>query len=102
MLGRFIGLLAGCAMAAVTVLFYDPSIIGPEAPAIVLGEYEVFRPAMIVASALLALCGFLALVQPPRRRKAKETMEMSESRAFDNKADSFSLGGGSPSASPLW
>lgn len=101
MLGRFIGLLAGCAMAALTVLIYDPAIIGPEAPDVMLGDYEVFRPAMIVAAALLSLSGFLALVQPPRkRRKAKEALETPEQHS--DTSDGFSLGGGSPSASPLW
>lgn len=101
MLGRFIGLLAGCAMAAVTVLLYDPTMIGPEAPVLAFGDYEVFRPAMVLAAALLALCGFLAVVQPRRKpRKAKDVLETPVERK--DAPDSFSLGGNSPSASPLW
>ena len=110
MLGRFLALLGGAAMTALAVLLYDPTIYGPDAPSLALGDYETFRALLIFCVAGLALCGLMGAFQPPAR-SAKKAMpaprveddaasQAAETR-FEQQPDAFRLSA-SPSATPLW
>ena len=110
MFGRFLALLGGAAMAALAVLLYDPTLYGPEAPRLSLGDYETFRALLIFCVAGLALCGLMGAFQPPARSAKKtepaphvedEPAPQTAETTYDPEPDAFRLST-APSAAPLW
>ena len=110
MFGRFLALLGGAAMSALAVLLYDPTVYGPDAPSLSLGDYETFRALLIFCVGALALSGLMGAFQPPARSAKKteaaprledEATPQTAETTFEPEPEAFRLSA-SPSATPLW